>query len=49
MQGMMSYTLTSAFGRQTYVDPYEFEASLVYIVSSRLAKDTQWAPILKKQ
>jgi hypothetical protein len=40
--------LISAFGRQRQVDLYEFEASLVYRMSSRAAKATQRNPVSKK-
>jgi hypothetical protein len=41
--------LISALGRQRQADISEFEASLVYRVSSRTAKATQRKPCLEKQ
>jgi hypothetical protein len=38
-----------AFGRQKQEDLYEFEASLVYRVNSRIARTTQRNPVLKKR
>jgi hypothetical protein len=35
--------------RQKQADLYEFVASLVYIVSSRIAKAIQWDSAFKKQ
>jgi flagellar biosynthesis/type III secretory pathway protein FliH len=42
-------TVTPALGRQRQVDLYEFEASLVYKVSSRTARVTQRNPVSKNQ
>ena len=41
--------LIPVFGRQRQVDLHEFEASLVYRVSSRRARATQRNTVLKKQ
>ena len=41
--------LIPAFGRQRQEDHHEFEASLVYRVSSRTAKATQRNLVLKRQ
>lgn len=38
--GMLEHVLNPALERQKQAAPYEVEASLVYIVSSRLAKTT---------
>jgi hypothetical protein len=40
--------LIPTLGRQRQVDLCEFEASLVYRVSSRTARDTQRNPVSKK-
>jgi hypothetical protein len=39
----------AALGRQRQVDLHEFEASLVYKVSSRTARGAQRNPVLKKK
>lgn len=39
--------LISALGRQEQADLYEMEASLVYKVSSRIARDTKSNPVSK--
>lgn len=41
--------LIPALRRQRQADLSELEASMVYIVSSRLATDTQWDPIFNKR
>ena len=44
----MTGRLRTVLGRHRHVDLYELEASLVYIVRSRPAKDTQKDPCLKQ-
>jgi hypothetical protein len=46
--GMVATHLIPALVRQRQVDLSEFEASLVYRVSSRTARATQRNPVLKK-
>ena len=41
--------LIPALGRQRQVELCEFEASLVYRVSSRIARATQRNPVLRKK
>lgn len=41
--------LIAAFGRERQEDLLEFEASLLYIVSSRTARDTWRNPVLKNK
>jgi hypothetical protein len=43
------HILILALGRQRQVDFYDFEASLVYRVSSRIARATQRNPISKNK
>jgi hypothetical protein len=40
--------LIPALGRQRWVDLHEFEANLVYTVSSRTARGTQRNPVSRK-
>ena len=46
---MVVYTLILVPGRQRQVDLSEFEASLVYRVSSKTARATQRNPVSNKQ
>ena len=45
---MLAHTFNSALGRQRAEDLLEFEANLVYKVSSRTARATQRNPVSKK-
>lgn len=45
---VVAYTFTPTLGQQRQVDLCELEASLVYGVSSRTAKEMQRNPALKK-
>ena len=47
--GVVVLALIPALGRQRQVDLYEFEASLVYRVSSRTVRATQRNPVWKKK
>jgi len=47
-QGAGLHTLNPNTGRQRQADLCEFEASLVYRVSSRTARDTQRNPVSKQ-
>ena len=44
---MVAHTLIPALGRQRQAYLYEFKASLVYMVSSRTARDMQRIPVSK--
>jgi hypothetical protein len=41
--------IATAFGRQWYVDLFEFEASLIFRVCSRKARATERNPVSKSQ
>jgi hypothetical protein len=48
-QVVMAHALVVAFGKQRQSDISEFEASLIYRVSSRTARATQRNPLSKNQ